>query len=141
MQCGPAIGRREVIEHLLDERRLEHRVRRADPDAGLREAELYLAPVHGVEHPIDVSVLDQPADSDRHRRRGHPHVLGEVREHRRRLGVEVVHDAHLSRAHERRRVRVAHVAPVAGEVDAGVIPKDLGDVVAEAHVGEDDDDS
>jgi hypothetical protein len=40
-------------------------------------------------------------------------VLGQIGEHRRRLGVEMVHDAHLSPADERRGVRIADVPTMA----------------------------
>jgi hypothetical protein len=60
-------------------------------------------------------------------------MLGEIREHRRRFGVEMIHDAHLARADERSGMWIADVAAMTGEVNPGVVAKDLGNVVAEAH--------
>jgi len=133
VQCRAAFPRREMIEHLLDEGRFEDVVGRTNSDAGLGESELHLPAVYRVENTRHVPLVDEPADGDRHRRRGHSEMLGEIREHRRRFGIEVIHDAYLARADERRGMRVANVPAMTGEVDPGVVAKNLGDVMTEAH--------
>jgi hypothetical protein len=45
----------------------------------------------------------------------------------------MIHDAHLARADERSGMWIADVAAMTGEVNPGVVAKDLGNVVAEAH--------
>src|SRR5690242_18444810 len=103
-----------MIEHLLDEGRFEDGIGRANADARLGESELDLPSVYRVENPRHVPLLDEPADGDRHRRRGHSEMLGEIREHRRRFGVEMIHDAHLARADERSGMWIADVAAMTG---------------------------
>ena len=92
-----------------------------------------LQAIDGVEHSRDVALLHQSADGDRHCRRRNAHVIGEVAEHRRRFAVEVIEDAHLARADVLAGDVVADVPPVAGEVDAGVVAEDGGDVGVQVH--------
>ena len=137
VQRGAAIAVAELVEHVLDERGLEHRVCRADADAGVGESELDFAAVDGIEHARDVALLDKLADGNRHRGRRDAQVVGEIAQHHGPFGVEVVHDADLPRAHADAAFWIADVAAVAGEIDAGVIAEDAGDVIGEAHGSQD----
>ena len=133
MQRGASIALAELVEHLFDERRFEHGIGRANADAGVRESQLHFPPVDRIEHARDVALLHELPHGDRHGGRRDAHVIGEIAQHHRPLGVEVVHDAHLSSAHPDAALGVADVSPVAGEVDAGIVAKDARDVVGKAH--------
>jgi len=133
MQRRVAITSAELREHLFDECRLENRVGGADADASGGQAELHFPAVDGIEHARDVTLLHELADGDRHRGRRDAEMVREVAEHHRPLGVEVVHDADLACADADAAFGIADVASVAGKVNAGVIAKDAGDVVGQAH--------
>jgi len=133
MQRRVAITIAELSEHVFDERRLENRVGGADADAGGGQAELHFPAVDGIEHARDIALLHELADGDRHRGRRNAEMVREVAEHHRPLGVEVVHDADLSRADANAAFGIADVASVTGEVNAWVVAEHARDVVGQAH--------
>lgn len=133
MKGGASIGGGQVAQHVLHERWFEDGVRRGDAHAGVGEAELDLASIYRIEDASDEALLDEPAHGERHRGRSDAEVVGEIGEHRRRVGVEMVENAHLSRAHLRAGLGIANVLAVAGEVDARVVTEYGGNVGGEAH--------
>ena len=132
-QSGLTIARRQLVEHVFDQRRLEHGVRGADAHAGVGEAELDFPPIDWVEYTRDIALLHESPDGNRHRCGGDAHVIGEIAEHHWLLGVEMVENADLMGADVRSGGGIADMAPMAGEIDAGVVAKHGGDVGAQAH--------
>ena len=119
---------RELVQHLLDANRVEHRLRFAHADAGLRGAQQHASAVLRIALAADVSLPLQPIDRERHRRQRDAHVLGEGRGGDRIDLVEVIENAGLVRAEEGAARGIAHVARVAGEEDARVGVHQLSDV-------------
>jgi hypothetical protein len=108
-------------------------VRRTYARAGGSQAQVHAPTVDDVRRPRDVATLHQPLDRDRRRARRDAEVVGEVAQRERVDLIEMVENLDVPERDEVAADGVASVAPVAGEVDPGIVAEDLGRGVGEAH--------
>jgi hypothetical protein len=133
VECALTIGIRQGGNHLIDQHRIEHGVRRTDARAGGGETEMHAPTIDVIRRARDVAALHEAVDGDRRGAGRHAEVVCEVAERERVDRIQMIENLDVLERDEVAVDGIAGVAPVAGEVDPGVVAEDLGSGGGETH--------